>query len=154
MQALTHVPSPCMQDCQRTYVPHDEIDISVAREQHAAYCRSLEELGLTVRTLDVNQEFPDAAFVEDTAIVLDEVAIVASMGSAARVGETAGVAKALAEARELRRLTGSGTIEGGDVLRIGRTLLVGLSARTNRAGVEGFAEVVQCYGYRVMGGPG
>ena len=88
-------------------------------------------------------EFPDCAFVEDTAVVLDEVAILASMGTSSRRAEPAGIADELSRYREICRVRPPATIEGGDVLRVGRTLLVGLSARTNRAGVDEFETAVR-----------
>jgi dimethylargininase len=83
-------------------------------------------------------------------VVLDEVAVLCSMGAESRRGERAGVERELLRYREVRRIELPATLEGGDVLRVGRRLLVGLSARTNRAGAEALEAVVQRFGYRVL----
>jgi dimethylargininase len=93
---------------------------------------------------------PDAAFVEDTAVVVDEVAILGVLGVASRAAESEAIAGALEPYRPVRRLEQPGaTLEGGDVLRIDRTVYVGRSRRTNAAGVEALRRVLQPLGYRV-----
>src|SRR5439155_1581979 len=74
MLALTHVPSPNMDQCQRTYVECAPIDYGRAVRQHEAYCDLLRRCGAEVHTLTVNRDLPDCVFIEDTAVVLDEVA--------------------------------------------------------------------------------
>ena len=149
MHAITHAPSPKMEQGQRTHVGRAPIDYGLAVRQHGEYCRMLRQCGAAVRILDVNRDLPDCAFVEDTAIVLDEVAVLASMGAEARRAEPAGIEAELRKYREVHRVETPATIEGGDVLRVGRTLLVGLSSRTNVAGVRALDAVVRHYGYNV-----
>src|SRR5260370_36295793 len=122
MLAITHAPSPAMSDCLLTFVGRSAIDHHRAHEQHEAYCRALRHCGLDVRTLDVNRELPDGAFIEDLAVVLDEVAIVTRPGTAARRRETAQVEPVLGEYRPIERVDAPATLEGGDVLRGGRKL--------------------------------
>jgi dimethylargininase len=150
MLALTHLPSPNLERGQRTHIAHVPIDYDRALQQHAAYCRMLRDCGVDVVTLNVNHELPDATFIEDTAVVLDEVAVLALMGAETRRDEPAGIEPELRKYRELHRLEAPATLEGGDVLRVGRTLLVGVSQRTNAAGVRVFEAIVQRYGYRVL----
>jgi dimethylargininase len=142
-----------MERCQLTYVARAPIDCSRAVRQHEEYCRVLGECGAEVRTLDVNRELPDCVFVEDTAVVLDEVAVLASMGTPSRRAEPTGVEAELRKYREVRRIEAPATLEGGDVLRVGRTLLVGLSPRTNAAGVAALEAVVRRHGYGVSAVP-
>ena len=150
MLALTHVPSPRMELCQRTYVAHVPIEPDLVVRQHEEYCRVLRQCGAEVRILEINRELPDCAFIEDTAIVLDEVAVLASMGTPSRHAETAGIEPELRKYRDVERVEPPATIEGGDVLRIGRTLLVGLSSRTNRAGISALEGIVGRYGYQIV----
>jgi putative FmdB family regulatory protein len=83
---------------------------------------------------------PDAVFVEDMAVVLDEGAVICRPGAASRRGETPGVLEALARhGRPLQQIQAPGTLDGGDVLVIGRQVFVGASARTNRAGIDQLA---------------
>jgi dimethylargininase len=147
--AITHVPSPRMQACVRTFVGAAEIDYELARRQHASYCSALEACGAKVVTLDVNRDQPDSVFVEDAAVVLDEIAIIGVMGTESRRLETAGIEAALGKYRGLLKIKPPATLEGGDVLRVGKTLLVGLSSRTNAAGVESLTRIVAPLGYQV-----
>jgi dimethylargininase len=138
---------------QRTHVARVAIDHDLALQQHDAYRQMLRDRGVHVIALDVNRDLPDGTFVEDTAVVFDEAAVLTSMGIEARRPELAGVEPELGKYRALHRIEPPANIEGGDVLRVGRTFLVGLSARTNRAGVEAFEAIVSRYGYRVLSVP-
>ncbi|MSR57960.1 MAG: dimethylargininase [Planctomycetaceae bacterium] len=149
MFALTHAPSPRLEECQLTFVARDAIDYDRALQQHAAYCRMLADCGAVVRQLDVNRDQPDGVFIEDTAVVLDELAILARPGAASRRNEPAAIEPVLGQYRQLHRIEAPATLEGGDVLRIGRTLLAGLSTRTNRAGVDQLARLAGRFGYDV-----
>jgi dimethylargininase len=142
-----------MQACERTFVPASSIDYERAVRQHAAYCDALRKLGVEVRTLSVHSELPDCVFIEDTAVVLDEAAVMASMGTRSRQIEPAGIEPVLREHRELHHLSPEATLEGGDVLRVGRTLFVGLSKRTNAAGVAALVAIGNRYGYRTISVP-
>jgi dimethylargininase len=88
--------------------------------------------------------------VEDPAIVLDEVAVIARMGAETRRPEAPSLADALSRFRELKWMREPATLEGGDVVRIGRTLYVGLSRRTNPAGIAQLADLVGAFGYSVV----
>ena len=149
MIALTHQPSSSMQACERTFVPFLLIDFELAQKQHSGYCQALAHSGASVRTLDVNTALPDCTFIEDTAIVLDEVAILCSMGTPSRQAEPAALEAVLREYRPLELIEPSATLEGGDLLRIGRRLLVGQSRRTNAAGFAALEAITGRFGYRV-----
>jgi len=153
MLAITHAPSQHIDQCKRTYVAQTPVDYDRALDQHEGYCRTLHKCGAEVRTLEVNREFPDCAFVEDTAIVLDELAVLAAMGEESRRAEPDGIEPELRRYREVHRVELPATIEGGDVLRMDRTLLVGLSSRTTSAGISAFDAIVRRHGYRVVAVP-
>jgi dimethylargininase len=150
MMALTHVPSPAMAQCQLTHIERQPIDFGLALRQHEDYCRTLRECGAVVRTLDLYRDLPDCVFIEDTAVVLDEVAVLTSMGSPVRRPEVAGIEPELRKYREVRRIEVPATLEGGDVLRVGRTLLVGLSSRTSAAGAAALEAIAGPFGYVVV----
>ncbi|MCB9077526.1 MAG: dimethylargininase [Anaerolineaceae bacterium] len=151
LTAITHRPAPALNQCELTFLSAQVIDIDQANRQHAAYCDLLRQCGAEVITLDKNLHMPDSVFVEDTALVLDEIAIITSMGAVSRRAETAAIETELAHYRPISRLCRPAQVEGGDVLRIGHTLYVGLSTRTNAAGVKALAELVAPYGYEVIG---
>jgi dimethylargininase len=153
MLALTHLPSPNLEQCQRTFIAPAPIDYGRALKQHEAYCAMLRRCGADVLTLSVNPDFPDSVFIEDTAVVLDEVAVLCSMGAISRRGEPIGVEPELRKYRAVQRIELPATIEGGDVLRVGRRLLVGLSARTNESGWAGLAAIARRFGYEVVAVP-
>jgi dimethylargininase len=145
--AITHVPSPRMADCELTFVARQPINYSTALAQHRGYCAALRSAGIDVVTLDVNRELPDCVFVEDTAIVLDELAVLCSMGAASRRAEPVGIEPELGKYRTVKRIELPATMDGGDVTLAGRTLLVGNSSRTSRAGIEALQAVVAPHGY-------
>lgn len=151
--ALTRLPSALLPRCALSFLERAPIDLARARQQHAAYRTALAAAGLTVVVLDAIDDLPDAVFVEDTAIVLDEMAIVASMAEASRRAESAPMADVLRAYRPVHALAAPATLDGGDVLPIGRTLYVGQTARTNRAAVEQLATLLGPLGYRVLGVP-
>lgn len=148
--AITHVPSPRMKEALRTFIDVEDIDLDLAALQHEEYRRVLERAGARVVLLDANVAHADAVFVEDTAIVLDEVAILTSMGAPSRQAEPAAIEPELRRYRsEVVRIEAPATIEGGDVLRVGRTLYVGATERSNRAGINALAKIAGKYGYEV-----
>lgn len=152
--AITRAVSPTIADCELTHLAREPIDLALATAQHQAYEELLRSLGATVVHADAAPAMPDAVFVEDTAIVLDEVAIVTRPGAVSRRAETAAIGALLASYRPLRTMSAPATLDGGDVLRMGRTLYVGRSAegngRTNRAGIEQLREIVAPFAYRVV----
>ena len=148
--AITRPLSPKLGQCELTYLPRVEIDVERARAQHRAYEQTLETLGCRVVPLPAEPDLPDSVFVEDAAIVLDEIAIITRPGAASRRPETASVTEALKDYRELSFIQAPGTLDGGDVLRIGKTLYVGSSSRSNRSGIEQLTSIVSLNGYRVI----
>jgi dimethylargininase len=144
---------PSINECELTHLERQPIDLERAEHQHAAYVRLLRDLGLEVVEIPADPDFPDCCFVEDVAVVLDEAAILTLPGAASRRGETPAVSEALGRFRRVVRIEAPATLEGGDVLAVGRTLFVGLSARTNRAGIEQLRALVEPLGYRVLAVP-
>jgi dimethylargininase len=124
--------------------------VAKAVAQHKAYQECLTQLGLRIVSLAAESALPDAVFVEDTAIVLDELAVVSIMGAPSRRREAESVADVLARYRSIKFLTETATLDGGDVLQIGRSLFVGLSQRTNREALTQLQEILAPYGYRIV----
>jgi len=149
--AITRAISPSISRCELTHLARQPIDLDLARAQHAGYERCLRALGCEVRRLPAAADLPDCVFVEDCAIVLDEVAVIARPGAESRRAETAAVEAALGPVRPLARIGPPATLDGGDVLRVGRTLLVGLSSRTNAQGVGQLHTIAEPLGYSVAG---
>jgi dimethylargininase len=153
LTAITRQPSPALAQCELEFLSRVEIDLGKAVEQHRIYERCLQDLGARVISLPADAEFPDSMFVEDPAIVLDEVAIMTRPGAASRRGEGASLAAALKPFRELKWIAAPGTLEGGDVMRVARTLYVGSSRRTNATGIAQLRQFVEPFGYSVIAVP-
>jgi dimethylargininase len=147
--ALTRLPSPRLVDCQLTFLERRPIDMQRALDQHAAYRALLAELGYQVKALPARDDLPDSVFVEDAALVLDEVAIVPRMGNATRLLEAGLLAQEVCHHRAIAMMDGPGTLDGGDVFRIGKRLFAGLTTRTDAAGVAELERLVGPRGYKV-----
>lgn len=136
--------------CELTHAPRQAFDLELARRQHDAYVAELRAAGIAMTILPEAPELPDAMFVEDVAIVLDELAILTRPGARSRQPEVALIAPAIAAIRRAFEIRAPGTLEGGDVLRVGHTLFVGRSSRTNAEGIRQLTEIVSPFGYEVL----
>jgi dimethylargininase len=151
MIALLREVSPSLAACELSFLTREPIDVERAREQHAHYAAELAALGCSIEWLAPLPENADGVFVEDTAVVLPEVAVITRPGVASRRNEVESVAASLAGHRPLRRIVAPGSLEGGDVVRIGRNLYVGASGRSNAAGIEQLRAALAPFSYRVAG---
>jgi len=117
------------------------IDVALAREQHAAYRAALAACGVEVEVVAADEDCPDCCFVEDTAVIVGDRALITRPGAPSRRGETPAIADALRAYVQLVEMTEPATLDGGDCMRVGDTIYVGRSARTNAAGIARLAEV-------------
>ncbi len=147
--ALTREVSPGIALCELTHQPRVAIDLEKTRAQHRQYERALEASGCSVRRLPAGPDMPDSVFIEDVALVLDRIAIITRPGADSRRVECAGVEEALAPFRAIARIEPPGTMDGGDVLVVGRAIFIGISSRTNDAAVEQVRAHVSGLGYSV-----
>ena len=148
--AITRPISPSFADGERTHVERHPIDVTAAILEHRAYEDALRGLGASVVHAADAPDQPDAVFVEDAAIVLDEVAVIARPGAPTRRPETDGIAQVLGNYRPLRHLEAPATLDGGDVLRLGRVLYVGQSSRTNAEAIAQLQLLLKPWHYRVV----
>lgn len=126
-------------------------DLTLMLDHHADYIAALRSTGAEVVELDALEAFPDSVFVEDTALCLPQGAVVMRPGAPSRLGEAAAIAPHLqALYADVRRISGTDSfIEGGDILTTETEILVGLSARTNAAGVLELTALVSDWGHKV-----
>jgi dimethylargininase len=150
LTAITRAISPAIADCELSFIARQPINLARAHQQHHAYEQVLARAGARVISLPAEPELPDSMFVEDPAVVLDELAIILPLGTESRRAEAASVSKALSSFRKLEYIQLPGLLEGGDVLRIGRKLFVGMSKRSNAEGIRQLAAIVQRHGYEVL----
>lgn len=150
LTAITRGVSPYMQACELTFLSRQQIDINKSVLQHRRYESCLNELGVRIVSLAADLNLPDAVFVEDAAIVLDEIAIATIMRIESRRAEVDSVANTLAQFRRIEFLKPPATLDGGDVMRIDRTLYVGISRRTNLEAINQLREILQPLNYTVV----
>jgi dimethylargininase len=153
LTAITRTVSSSLANCELSFIERKPIDMERARAQHHAYEALLEKLGAKVISLPEEKELPDSMFVEDPAIVLDDVAVICAPGTETRRKETTSIAAALGPHRKLTHVKLPGTLEGGDVLRIGKKIFVGLTQRSNAEGIRQLAVIAGQYGYDVTAVP-
>ena len=145
--ALTRAVSPAIAQCELTHLERAPIDLAAMRAQHRAYEACLREAGCRVERLGAGSDMPDSVFIEDAAIVFDELAIVTRPGAPSRRVETIAVAQSLGRYRSLRHIEPPGTVDGGDVLVVGRHVFIGQSSRTNDAGADQIRRILEPFGY-------
>jgi dimethylargininase len=151
--AITREVSRSINKCELTYLSREPIDLVRARQQHAQYERTLRDLGLAVLSLPEIPDLPDAVFVEDTALVLDECVILLRPGAASRLPEVNSIGKVLANFRPLNRLRAPAHADGGDILRIGQRIFIGVGQRTNVEAIGQIRSIVTPFGYSVQAAP-
>jgi dimethylargininase len=118
-----------------------------ALEQHTAYVATLKHLGLDIIELDALPEYPDAYFVEDVAVVTPEIAIITNPGARTRNGEQTFIEPVLTQYREIARIEPPRTVDGGDVLMVGKHFFIGISERTNPLGAAQLGKILENFGY-------
>jgi dimethylargininase len=151
--ALTRAVSPMLGQCELTHLERNPINIKKAAEQHQQYEQALERMGFNIRRIEETPHLPDGVFVEDTAVVFPELAVITRPGAETRREETKTMASVLEEYRELRHIRKPGTIDGGDVLIVGKNVYIGLTRRSNREGIRQFSEFLKPFGYHVTAVP-
>jgi dimethylargininase len=149
--AVTRKISPRFNECEITHIDRTPIDLEVARIQHQNYVLALETLGCQVIELAEEPDLPDSVFVEDTAFILPELAVITRPGADSRKPETESILKVLSSHKKLAHITAPATVDGGDVLVLGKNIYIGLSLRSNQEAIDQTQSLLQEYGYTVIG---
>jgi dimethylargininase len=149
--AITRQISLAINQCELTHIAREPIHYERACAQHKQYEDALRSLGMDVISLDAENDLPDSVFVEDVALVLDECAIMLNPGASSRRPEVASVERTLAPYREIFRINLPGTVDGGDILTVGKTVYVGLSSRSTENAIEQIKAILEPNGYQVRG---
>ena len=137
-------------NCELTFLPRVSIDTDLATQQHQQYQAVLSSLGCELVTIPAEPKSADSVFIEDSAIVLDEIAVLCRPGVESRRPEIEGVAGILKKYRTIEAIQSPGTLDGGDLLRVGKVILAGLSTRSNQHGIEQLRGIVANFGYSVQ----
>ena len=149
--AITREVSPRFNECEITHIDRTPIDLTIARAQHHEYVQALLKIGCRVIELREEPDLPDSVFVEDAAFILPEVAVITRPGADSRKPETESISQALSPYRPLVHITPPATLDGGDVLVLGKNIYVGLSTRSTPEAVAQLQDLLNNYGYKVSG---
>ena len=149
LTAMTREINAAMNSCELTFLTRDKIDMDLAKQQHQQYQSVLSSLGCEIVIVPTESNLADSVFIEDTAVVLDEVAVLCRPATALRGQEVTGVEDVLQQYRTLISIQSPGTLEGGDLLRVGKVIYAGLSTRSNQNGIEQLSRIVADYGFSV-----
>ncbi len=149
LTAITRDLNPDMGNCELTYLERITIDTSLALRQHEAYAATLKSIGCEMVSIPTAEGLADSVFIEDTIIVLDEIAVLCRPGAESRRAEVAGVERVLQRYRRLAAIQAPGTLDGGDLLCVGKVIYAGLSTRSNQSGIDQLHGIVADYGYTV-----
>ncbi len=151
---LVRRPSPRLADGELTHLDRVPVDAELALEQWRQYVQVFRDRGWTVTEVDPADEHPDGVFIEDAVVVFDDLAVLTSPGAESRRGEVDSAARAVAATGlEVVRLVPPAHLDGGDVLKIGRTAYVGRGSRTNDAGIAALRELLAPRGWEVVAVP-
>ena len=152
--ALVRYPATTLAKGQVTHVKRRVVKFEKAEQQWDAYVAALEAEGFTTLQIDADEAHPDCVFIEDTVVMLGQVAVITSPGADSRKGEQDGVEDAVTDlGLETRHIRQPGTLDGGDVLKIGDTIYVGRGGRTNAEGIRQFRAIAIELGYTVIAVP-
>lgn len=150
-RALVRRPSPRLADGITTYVERVPVDVDRAATQWEGYVTALADAGWDIVEVPAAADCPDSVYVEDTVVMYGSVAVLTNPGAPSRTDEVSGVARTLAElGYETEAVTAPGTLDGGDVLKIGSTVYVGRGGRTNASGVRQLRAALAPRGARVV----
>jgi dimethylargininase len=149
--AITRDVSPRFNECEITHIDRTLIDVEIARAQHHEYVMALKSVGCEVLELPAESDLPDSVFVEDAAFILPEVAVITRPGADSRKPEIESIIPALSPRRALVQVATPATVDGGDVLVLGKNIYIGNSTRSNQAAIHQLQELLDVYGYKVTG---
>jgi dimethylargininase len=136
-KALVRRPSPRLADGLVTHIERRPVDYGLAAEQWRTYVSALAEAGWHPIEVPPADACPDSVFVEDAVVVFDQLAVITRPGAPSRRGEIDAMPDVLADLRvDIASIEAPGTLDGGDVLKVGSTVYVGLGGRTNPDGVR------------------
>lgn len=151
---LVRRPSPALADGELTHIERTPVEPELAVSQWESYVDAFRSRGWDIIDVERADEHPDGVFIEDTVVVFDDLAVLCRAGAETRRGEAASAAAVAAKlGKELAEITEPGTVEGGDVLKVGRTVYVGASSRTNAAGRAQLRALVEPRGWTVVDVP-
>jgi dimethylargininase len=151
--ALVRRPGPLLADGIVTHIEASPVDVDAARRQWEGYVETLCSTGWEIREVAPADDCPDAVFIEDAAVVFDDIAVTTRPGAPSRRAEVEGMSAPLMECGLEVIDLGAGHLDGGDVLKVGRSVFVGLGGRTDIDGIEALTHIIAPRGWTVIAVP-
>jgi dimethylargininase len=152
--ALVRAPAASLADGIVTHIKRKKVDLDLANEQWDGYVATLASSGWNIVEVAPRDELADSVFVEDTVVMLDGVAVITNPGAVSRKAEIFGTEEAVRGlAIPVERILEPGTLDGGDVLKVDRTIYVGTGGRTNGEGIRQFRAIASRLGFTVVAVP-
>ncbi|GAB4004058.1 dimethylargininase [Nocardioides ultimimeridianus] len=151
--ALVRPPAASLQDGIVTFIESTPLDLDLAREQWAAYVAALEANGFPTVHVEVDDTLPDSVFIEDAVVMFGDLAVVTNPKQPARNPETVATEKVVLDLGIETATITEGHLDGGDVLKVGRTAYVGLTGTTDAAAVEQLRAILEPRGWQVVAVP-
>lgn len=153
--ALVRIPASNLAEGEVTHIDRTPVNVELADQQWDNYCAALDAEGWETIEVPAAPELADSVFIEDAVVMFGELAVLTSPGAPSRRGEVAGAEQAVRELGGLgiARILAPGTLDGGDVLKVGKTVYVGRSGRTNAEGIRQLRVVLAPHGYTVIAVP-
>lgn len=153
-RALIRRPSPRIAEGIVTHIERQPVDADLALRQWDGYVRAMESAGWKTIEVPGGEEFPDGVFIEDTMVVYGEVAVISRPGAEVRRDEVKAAEQAVAgQGYTIRRIEPPGTLDGGDVLKVGETVYARIGGRTNEDGFRQLRETLEPEGATVVAIP-
>jgi dimethylargininase len=151
--ALVRRPAETLADGIVTFIERHPVDLELAKRQWDGYVAALHGSGWSTVVIDGDDAMPDCVFVEDTVVMFGDLAVITNPRQPTRNPETAAVRRTIDELGLESTAITEGTLDGGDVLKVGSQVYVGLSGTTNASAIEQLAQILTPRGYTVVAVP-
>lgn len=152
--ALVRAPASTLADGLVTHIKRKQVDLELADKQWDGYVAALNAAGWMTVEVEPRDDLADSVFIEDTVVMLGKLAVISNPGADSRKPEIEATEAALRELGvKMERIVSPGALDGGDVLKVGKTVYVGRGGRTNGEGIRQLRAIAATQGYTVVAVP-
>ena len=151
--ALVRRPAATLADGIVTFIERQPLDLELAKQQWDGYVAALQRNGWPTVVIDGDDSMPDCVFVEDTVVMFGDLAVITNPRQPARNPEIVAVKSTITDLHLTSTAITEGTLDGGDVLKVGSQVYVGLSGTTTATAIEQLAQILAPRGYTVTAVP-
>ena len=152
--ALVRAPASTLADGLVTHIKRKKVDLELADQQWDGYVAALNAAGWMTVEVEPRDDLADSVFIEDTVVMLGKLAVITYPGADSRKPEIEATEATLRELGvEIERIVSPGALDGGDVLKVGKTVYVGRGGRTNGEGIRQLRAIAAKQGYTVVAVP-